>query len=150
MTIQDLIDDVTARDLTAFARAIPTPADYLLTNGIFPTLELQDVKWRVRDNGRYVNAAKYRAYDASVPFASREAWQTTREGMLPPLGQKLLVGEQEQLLLEASRGADQDRLIELLYDDVERHIEAIRSRLELAHAATCSPTESSRWPVRTA
>lgn len=28
--------------------------------------------------------------------------------------------------------SDQDRLIELLYDDVERHVEAIRSRLELA------------------
>ncbi|TQE28254.1 major capsid protein E [Streptomyces ipomoeae] len=134
MTIQDLVEGVTAHDLTAFARAIPTPADFLLTSadGIFPTLEVQDVKWRVRDNGRYVNAAKYRAYDASVPFATRAAWETTREGMLPPLGQKLLVGEQEQLLLEASRGADQDRLIELLYDDVERHVEAIRSRLELA------------------
>ncbi|MFE7117601.1 major capsid protein E, partial [Streptomyces sp. NPDC057654] len=57
---------------------------------------------------------------------------TGREGALPPLGQKLVVGEQEQILLEASHGADQDRLIELLYDDVERHTEAIRSRLELA------------------
>ncbi|MQY11440.1 hypothetical protein SRB5_15580 [Streptomyces sp. RB5] len=135
MTIQDLIADVTARDLTAFARAIPTPADFLLTGGVtavFPTLELGDVKWRVRDNGRYVNTAKFRAYDASVPFATREAWQNSREGMLPPLGQKLRVGEQEQILLEAAHGADQDRLIELLYDDVERHVEAIRARLELA------------------
>lgn len=90
------------------------------------------MKWRVKDNGRYVNVAKYRAFDASVPFATREAWQTTREGMLPPLGQKLLVGEQEQILLEASRGADEDRLIELLYDDTERHVEAVRSRIELA------------------
>ncbi|MFI1100272.1 major capsid protein [Streptomyces melanogenes] len=134
MTIQDLIRGVTARDLTTFARTIPSPTDFLLTRvgGIFPTLEIQEVKWRVRDSGRYVNVAKYRAYDASVPFATREAWQTSREGMLPALGQKLLVGEQEQLLLEASRGANEDRLIELLYDDTERHVEAIRSRLELA------------------
>ncbi|MEV0257741.1 major capsid protein [Streptomyces sp. NPDC050732] len=134
MTIQDLIKNVAARDLTTFARAIPSQADHLFTKdgGIIPTLEQDEVKWRVKDNGRYVNVAKYRAFDASVPFASREAWQTTREGMLPPLGQKLLVGEQEQILLEASRGADEDRLIELLYDDTERHVEAIRSRVELA------------------
>ncbi|MFI1830732.1 major capsid protein [Streptomyces sp. NPDC020412] len=132
MTIQDLLKDVAVVDLTAFARAIPSPKDFLLTQTIFPTLELRQVKWRTKDSGRYVNVAKYRSFDASVPFATREAWQTSREGALPPLGQKLIVGEQEQILLEASHGADQDRLIELLYDDVERHMEAIRSRLELA------------------
>lgn len=132
MTVQDLLKDVQAVDLTTFARAIPGPKDFLLTQSIFPTTVVAEVKWRVKDSGRYVNAAKYRAYDASVPFATREAWQTSREGALPALGQKLLVGEQEQILLEASRGSDQDRLIGLLYDDVERHVEAIRSRLELA------------------
>jgi Phage major capsid protein E len=132
VTILDLLDDVAVADLTTFARAIPSPADFLLTQSILPTATLPAVKWRVRDSGRYVNAAKYRAFDASVPFATREAWQTSREGALPALGQKLLVGEQEQILLEAAHGADQDRLIELLYDDVERHVEAIRSRLELA------------------
>ncbi|MER5642078.1 major capsid protein [Kitasatospora sp. NPDC002227] len=132
MTIQDLIKGVTAHDLTAFARAIPSPADFLLTDSVFPTLVSREVKWRIKNNGRYVNTAKYRAYDASVPFADRQAWENAREGFLPPLGQKLVVGEQEQILLEQSHGADQDRLIELLYDDVERHVEAIRSRLELA------------------
>ncbi|GAA3371232.1 hypothetical protein GCM10020367_21060 [Streptomyces sannanensis] len=132
MTIQDLIKGVSTHDLTTFARTIPTPADFLLTSTVFPTLVSRDVKWKLKDAGRYVNTAKYRAYDASVPFATREAWQNTREGMLPALGQKLVVGEQEQVLLEQSHGADQDRLIELLYDDVERHVEAIRSRLELA------------------
>ncbi|WP_033819802.1 major capsid protein [Kitasatospora sp. MBT63] len=132
MTIQDLVKDVSAHDLTAFARAIPSPADFLLTQAVFPTLVSREVKWRIKNNGRYVSTAKYRAYDASVPFADRQAWENAREGFLPPLGQKLVVGEQEQILLEQSHGADQDRLIELLYDDVERHVEAIRSRLELA------------------
>ncbi len=132
MSIQDLLKDVGVVDLTAFARAIPSPKDFLLTQRIFPTLVLREVKWRVKDSGRYVNVAKYRAFNASVPFATREAWQTSREGALPALGQKLMVSEQEQILLEASHGSDQDRLIELLYDDVERHVEAIQSRLEMA------------------
>ncbi|GAA1353660.1 major capsid protein [Streptomyces beijiangensis] len=134
MTIQDLLKDVTAHDLTTFARAIPTKEDFLLTKEVFPALKLNTVLWKVKDNGRYVNTAKYRAYDASVPFATREAWSNTRQGQLPPMGQKLVVGEQEQLLLEAERGADTDRMLELLYDDVERHVEAIQSRLELAAA----------------
>ncbi|MFE3500291.1 hypothetical protein [Kitasatospora sp. NPDC059160] len=54
------------------------------------------------------------------------------EGLLPALGQKVIVGEKQQILLEQPHGADQDRLLELLFDDAERHIEAIRSRLELA------------------
>lgn len=38
MTIQDLIKDVTVQDLTAFARALPTPADFLLSGGTNPVL----------------------------------------------------------------------------------------------------------------
>ncbi|MEU3356541.1 major capsid protein E, partial [Streptomyces sp. NPDC037389] len=112
MTIQNLLKDVSVMDLTAFARAIPSPKDFLLTQTIFPTVEMREVKWRTKDSGRYVNVAKYRAFNASVPFATREAWQTSREGALPALGQKLVVSEQEQILLEASHGSDQDRLIE--------------------------------------
>ncbi|MGW8696241.1 major capsid protein [Streptomyces eurythermus] len=127
-----MLKDVSVMDVTAFARAIPSPKDFLLTQMVFPTVETREVKWRTKDSGRYVNVARYRACNTSVPFAIREAWQTSHEGALPALGQKLVVSEQEQILLEVSHGSDQDRLIELLYDDVERHVEAIRSRLELA------------------
>ncbi|MFE4421293.1 major capsid protein [Streptomyces sp. NPDC056817] len=132
MTVQDLIKDISVADLTTFARYIPTPADFLLTQTVFAKVSVQDVMWRIKNTGRYVNAAKYRAFDASVPFADRQAWQTSTQGMLPSLGQKLMVGEVELLLQEASRGADASRLEQLLYDDVERHVEAINSRLELA------------------
>ena len=132
MSIQDLIKDVSTADLTTFARYIPSPADFLLTQTVFAQVSVNDVMWRIKNTGRYVNAAKYRSFDASVPFSDRQAWQTSTQGMLPALGQKLLVGEMELVLQEVSRGADQDRLLQLLYDDVERHVEAINSRLELA------------------
>ncbi|MFE5718989.1 major capsid protein [Streptomyces erythrochromogenes] len=132
MSIADLLKNVSVADLTVYARSIPNPQDFLLTQTVFAETEVQDVKWRIRNTKRRVNTASYRAYDASVPIARRQAEQTTTEGTLPALGQKLLVGEMEQLLLDATRGADEDRLVELLYDDVERHVEAIRSRLELA------------------
>ncbi|MGP3685737.1 major capsid protein [Streptomyces sp. IBSNAI002] len=132
MSIADLLKNVSVADLTVYARSIPNPQDFLLTQTVFAETQVQDVKWRIRNTKRRVNTASYRAYDASVPIARRQAEQTTTEGTLPALGQKLLVGEMEQLLLDATRGADEDRLTELLYDDVERHVEAIRSRLELA------------------
>ncbi|MER7514021.1 major capsid protein [Streptomyces lavendulae] len=132
MSIAELLKNVSVADLTVYARSIPNPQDFLLTQTVFAETQVPDVKWRIRNTKRRVNTASYRAYDASVPIARRQAEQTTTEGTLPALGQKLLVGEMEQLLLDVTRGADEDRLIELLYDDVERHVEAIRSRLELA------------------
>ncbi|MFE2850387.1 major capsid protein [Streptomyces lavendulae] len=132
MSIADLLKNVSVADLTVYARSIPNPQDFLLTQTVFAETQVHDVKWRIRNTKRRVNTASYRAYDASVPIARRQAEQTTTEGTLPALGQKLLVGEMEQLLLDATRGANEDQLIELLYDDVERHVEAIRSRLELA------------------
>ncbi|MEU9115282.1 major capsid protein [Streptomyces sp. NPDC048483] len=104
----------------------------MLTQSVFPETQVHDIKWRVRQTKRRVNAASFRAYSTSVPFAKRHAESTQTEGTLPALGQKLLIDEMEQLFLDASRGADEDRLVELLYDDVERHVAAIRSRLELA------------------
>ncbi|MFD7908671.1 hypothetical protein ACFV4G_41330 [Kitasatospora sp. NPDC059747] len=77
MTIQDLLTGVSATDLTAFARSIPTPADFLLTQNILPTVVATEVKWRIRQTSRYVNTAKYCTYDASVPFAERQVGGTS-------------------------------------------------------------------------
>ncbi|MGW7260736.1 hypothetical protein [Streptomyces sp. NPDC054834] len=35
MTVQDLIKDITVADLPTFARCIPSPADFLLTQTVF-------------------------------------------------------------------------------------------------------------------
>ncbi|MFE4305680.1 major capsid protein [Streptomyces sp. NPDC056891] len=137
MTLQDLIKDVTTRDLTVFARAVPTPDEWTLTTGdspVFPALKLQSTMWEIKDSGRYVNAAKFRAYDASAPLATREAWETTRKGGLPVISQKLTVSEQEIILDEMQRGADAERLVNNLYSDTERHAEATKGRIELAAA----------------
>ncbi len=73
MSIADLLKNVSVADLTAYARAIPSPADFLLTQTVFAETQVNDVKWRIKQTKRRVNAASYRAYDASVPFAKRQA-----------------------------------------------------------------------------
>ncbi|MFF9204246.1 major capsid protein [Streptomyces sp. NPDC014986] len=127
-----LLRDLTPTDINAFARAVPSPDDYELTRSVLPEARLNTVKWRVKKTNRRVPAAKFRAWDATTPVATREITMVETEGKLPPLGQKYLVGEMEQLLLDADRGANTDDLVQSVYDDVAAHVLSIRSRMELA------------------
>jgi hypothetical protein len=130
--LENLLRGIDATEINAFARAVQTPADFALTQSVMPERTINSVKFRIKSTSRRVNAAKYRAWDAQTAVATREAKRIVTEGMLPPLGQKYLVGELEQILLDTSRGADASELVELLYQDVAAHVQSIKSRLELA------------------
>ncbi|WP_331746893.1 major capsid protein [Streptomyces sp. NBC_00842] len=130
--LENLLRGIDATEINAFARAVQTPADYALTLSVMPERTINSVKFRIKSTSRRVNAAKYRAWDAQTAVATREAKRIVTEGMLPPLGQKYLVGELEQILLDTSRGADDSELVELLYQDIAAHVQSIKSRLELA------------------
>ncbi|MFJ9240996.1 major capsid protein [Streptomyces anulatus] len=127
-----LLRDLTPTDINAFVRAIPSPDDYELTRSVLPEIALNTVKWRVKRTNRRVPAAKYRAWDATTPVASREITMIETEGKLPPVGQKYIVGEMEQILLDADRGANSDDLVQAVYDDTAAHVLSVKSRLELA------------------
>ena len=127
-----LLQDTNAADLTVFARQMYTPANYRLTREVLPETQIQGVKFRTTSAKRRVNAAKFRAYDAPTAMAKRQAERVVNEGMLPALGQTLAVSEMDQILLDVGHGSDTDRYIELLYSDVERHVESIQTAQELA------------------
>lgn len=127
-----LLQDTSAEDLTVFARQLNTPADYALTREILPARNIQGVRFRSTSNRRRVNAAKWRAYDAPTAMAKRQAERVVNEGMLPPLGQTLAVSEMDEILLNVGHGQDTAAYIDLLYGDVERHVEAIQTAQELA------------------
>lgn len=130
--LEALLKDITPTEIIAFARAVQTEASYVLTGNVMPERQINGVKYKTRRTSRRVNAAKYRAYDAQTPIASREVKRIETEGQLPPLGQKYLVGELETILLAVRRGQDASELVELLFDDVAAHTKSVRSRLELA------------------
>jgi hypothetical protein len=127
-----LLRDTNAADLTVFARQMDTPANYRLTREVLPETQIQGVKFRTTSAKRRVNAAKFRAYDAPTAMAKRQAERVVNEGMLPALGQTLAVSEMDQILLDVGRGADTQAYIDLLYSDVERHVESIQTAQELA------------------
>lgn len=128
----NLLANVDPADIIAFARAVPTPEDYLLTREIVPNTEINNVKYRIRRTSRFRSTAQFRAYDAETPFGRREVEHSITEGMLPPVGQKLMVGELETILLSLERGADDQELVDELYDDTEANVAAIRARMEEA------------------
>lgn len=127
-----LLRDTNDTDLTVFARQMDTPANYRLTREILPERSVQGVRFRTTSAKRRVNAAKFRAYDAPTALAKRQAERVVNEGMLPALGQTLPISEMDQILLDVGHGSDTQRYIDLLYSDVERHVESIRTAQELA------------------
>jgi hypothetical protein len=130
--LETLLHNINATELNAFLREITTPAEYLLTLSVLPERKLDSVMWRTKSSNRRVPAAKYRTWDASTPVATREIKRFETEGKLLPLGQKLIVGELERILLETSRGMDDADLVKALYDDVAAHFLSIKNRMELA------------------
>jgi len=127
-----LLQDTSATDLTVFARQLDTPAKYRLTREILPPHPIQGIRFKAESMKRRVNAAKFRAYDAPTAMAQRQAERVVNEGMLPALGQTLAVTEMDQILLDVGAGQDTARYVDLLYSDVERHVESIQTSQELA------------------
>lgn len=127
MIIDDLVDPA---ELTGFVREIPYPANFTL-NAFLPDRTFDDIEAVINQVTRTNRAAKFRAYDAETPIGKRDAF-TQRRVLLPPLGQKTVITEYERLQLERLRGANEDRIVNAVYDDAEINTRATQARMELA------------------
>ena len=128
----NLLQNVNPADVIAYARQVPEEEDFFLTGTVLPTVQRNSVKWRIKESTRFRSVAKFRAFDTETPRGRREVATKVTEGILPPLGQKLGLGEFELILHDLNRGADDSEMVDALYDDIENHVRAIRARLELA------------------
>lgn len=127
-----LMRELDAAEINAFVRALTTRADFILTQRIVPERYINNIKFRTSSSKRRVSAAKFRAYDAPTALGRRQAERVVNEGTLPPLGQTLPITEMELILFNIAHGQDTEQFVEKLYDDVERHVESIRTAQELA------------------
>lgn len=128
-----IIDDiVTPAELTGYVREVPAPANLLLER-FLPNRSLRSIKAAVTEVQRTNRAAKFRSWDTPVDIGRRDTFQS-REVKFPPLGQKLPVGEQEELELEMARtgGDNRSALVDAIYDDADNNTRAIYNRMELA------------------
>ncbi len=118
--------------LTGFVRELPVPANYTL-NTWLPDRNVGDIEVAFETAFKRNRAAMFRAFDAETPIGERDNFSRTRVG-LPPISQKMLVGEEERLKLEMLRsgGNNTPALIQALYNDARINTEAILARMELA------------------
>jgi hypothetical protein len=118
--------------LTGYIREMPGPVDYRL-NQVLPDQEIGDIEAAIDVLLRTNRAAKFRSYDAETPIGQRDGFQRSRV-MLPPVGQKTLVGEQERLLLQQLQtgGFNDGRLVQTIYRDAETNTRAVLARMEVA------------------
>jgi len=131
-TLDRLLRNVTPEDINAYINGLPTPNSYALTQSVIPERKIYGPKFRIESNKRRINAAKFRAFDTPHALAKRQAERVVNEGMLPPVGQTLEMGELSLILFNARRGADDQEFLDQLYDDLERHFTSIKIAMEIA------------------
>lgn len=131
-TLDRLLRNVTPEDINVYINGLPTPNSYALTQSVVPERKIYGPKFKIESGKRRVNAAKFRAFDAPHALAKRQAERVVNEGMLPPVGQTLEMGELSLILFNARRGADDQEFIDQLYSDLDRHFTSIKIAMELA------------------
>jgi hypothetical protein len=128
MLVTDILD---LAELTGAAREIEDPEGYTL-NQLLPNDEIEDVEYIGRQSEITRGVAQFRSWDAETPIGRRQATTTTRQVKLPPLGQKLVIGEYERILLQRAQGAQNGALVQQVYSDTRSNVQSIRSRMEVA------------------
>ena len=130
MTIID--DYIPAAELTAYVREVPGPANLFLEN-FLPDRFFPDIKLAIKESQRTNRASQYRNWDAETRIGKRDTFRSS-EVRLAPLGQKLPVGEQETLEIQAARngGSPYAAMIDAIYNDVDNNVRSIYNRLEIA------------------
>lgn len=129
MIIDDFLEPA---QLTGFVREVPGPAALTL-NRFLPDRQINDIEAALDSVTRTNRSAKFRAYDAETPIGRRDTFESKRV-KLPPLGQKLPIGEYERLTLERIRTGGDNRagIINAIYDDAATNTQAVLRRMEIA------------------
>lgn len=134
MLIYDLVDPV---EMTGAARAayreVPDTDQFTL-NEVLPDVEVQDTHWEAAVGTVTHGEAKFRNFDTPTPVGKRRAELTTKRGVFPPIGQKLIVGEYERIMLEVAKGMQLGEIVSQSYRDTHSNVVAIRTRIERARA----------------
>jgi hypothetical protein len=128
-TVYDLVD---LAELTRFARTVVPLPDTFGLDQFLPNDYIDDIRV---DTGLFTQtnrSAVFRAYDAETPIGQRDTF-STKSVKIPPLGQKLPVGEYERIQLERARGSQNGgQLASAVYDDTANNTRAINIRAEFA------------------
>lgn len=128
----DILSLVSPAEATLVARQVPEPVQNPLTS-VLPNVDVQGRRSKTVRRTIRNSTARFRQYDAEAPVGRRGDTLELREFALPALSEKLPINE-DLLLTLAEGGGDAviQRIVESIYDDVERLTRSILNRAELA------------------
>lgn len=126
--IYDLVD---LGELTGYVRDLEFPE--MVLDGILPNEQAADIAYKLRRATIERRAATYRAFDTESPIARRGPLSTI-EGEIPPLSEKIRLGEYDRLRAAADRGDAGARgaIEEIIFDDAKMRAWAVQARIEIA------------------
>lgn len=131
MLIYDLVNPT---ELTGYIRGLAFEENRFRfgLSEYLPDVPWQSTEFRItRGNLLDVDSAMARAFDAESPIAKRKTG-TRIYGSIPPVSEKIPLGEEDTLRLNALRGgnADQNALVAKTYDDAGARTRAVLARIE--------------------
>lgn len=126
--LTDLIDP---QELVDFVRLMEFP-DLAVLDDVLPNRRVEDIEYELPVDTRIdVNVSVYRGFDTEANIAKRQGTRRIR-GRIPPISEKIVLGEETRLRLEAARSGNNDRIIEAIFDDAANTARAVTARVVLA------------------
>lgn len=127
-------DYFTPATLTGYVRQAlaDLPANQFSLRRWLPTRYVPDLEYRYnKGTGGLIPAAQFRAYDAESPIGKRKGIER-RSGALPPLSEKIRLGEYDRLRIQAN---PEESIQSQILSDAVMLAKKLEARIEIARAA---------------
>lgn len=129
MLVYDLADPV---ELQGYVRGIQEELDanVFRLSAFLPNDPIDDIEFRVtRGTLQQSDTAPIRAWDTEAPIGKRQGFARIM-GELPPISKKIPLGEEARLRRRSLERADNQALIDAIFDDAANMTRAVASRIE--------------------
>jgi hypothetical protein len=144
--IYDLADP---QELQGFVRAAfgEVERNRFVLSQFLPNLNIDDIEYRAyRGTLNDQDAALIRSWDTESPIGKRQGVQRMM-GELPPISQKIRLGEEERLRMRALERGNNSQLVDAIFDDAANMARAVAARIEMLrgealHAASLTINEN--------
>lgn len=128
-----ILDLVPPQELLGYVRGIQLEEErnrFVLAQYL-PNLSIDEIEWRVTTGQlNQPDAAMIRSWDTEAPIGGRQGL-TRLMGELPPISQKMRLGEEERLRKRKLENSSFTGLVDAVYDDAATITRAVLSRIEM-------------------
>lgn len=132
-------DQIDPQELTGFVRELQFPNVNMLAR-FLPDQQRNALEYEFnRTDKERRRAAQFRPFDVESPIGDRPGMARVR-GKVPPISKKMVLGEEEQLLLDAVRRQTRisPEMVDQVFNDARNLTSDIRDRIEFARGQVLS------------